>query len=86
MRTAQVEYGSGREMLEAYWGFLASGGLVIADRAFNDRAGRAAATTGPGRDGDDDGGGATYQRMRDEDATLAAARSRASRSSSRCAS
>jgi len=29
MRTARIEYPSGREMLRAYWGFLATGGLVL---------------------------------------------------------
>ena len=29
MRSARVEYPSGRELLAAYWGFLGSGGLVV---------------------------------------------------------
>jgi hypothetical protein len=33
MRVAQVEYPSGREMLRAYWGFLATGGLILGEPA-----------------------------------------------------
>src|SRR5437773_1476310 len=34
MRKARVEYPSGREVLKDYWGYLTSGGLVVADRSF----------------------------------------------------
>lgn len=33
MRRARVEYETGREVLAAYWGFLGSGGLVLARRS-----------------------------------------------------
>ena len=31
MRTARVDFPSGRELLAAYWGFIGSGGLVVAE-------------------------------------------------------
>jgi hypothetical protein len=33
MRTARVEFPSGREVLRAYWGFLSTGGLVVGEPA-----------------------------------------------------
>ena len=31
MRSIQVQFASGREVLNSYWGFLKNGGLVLAD-------------------------------------------------------
>ena len=31
MRSIQVQFASGREVLNSYWGFLRNGGLVLAD-------------------------------------------------------
>ena len=31
MRSVQVQFASGREVLNSYWGFLRNGGLVLAE-------------------------------------------------------